>query len=287
MAEASDRHGEMIDAALRIYRPAMRRYITDTLKGALGDDWYEEWLEQRLDPQPEQSGLPRKLRRRYEHNLHRARIQKVDPHWLIEESDFPDIIEAHGAKFPPGIRDLAAPMREIAEGSDLQPDVDESLAQQQVDHLLKNSSTVLQEVDPDVAEQIQQLSEAGELDKPQEADVGSLRRSVKRGHVIHDIFESYRDSMREYICATLQKKHRERTRSDDGNSDEGWFGELVVRMPGNPEKNRMEKDLDSGLSPRPTRPLTSPTFPTSFGTTKETSPRSSVMAPTTTCSTTF
>ena len=239
MAEASDRHGKMIDAALRIYRPAMRRYITDTLKGALGDAWYEEWLEPQLEPS---SQLPKKLRRRYDHNLHRARNQKVDPCWLIEEGDFPDIIEARGAKFPPGLRDLAALMRQIAEDSVLQPDADELRARQQADRILENSSTVLQEIDPDAAEQIRQLSEAGEPDKPWEADVGSFRRSTDNNHVIYDIFVSYRDWMRVYIRTTLQREYRARTQRDD------WFSELVINMWGNPDKGRMEEAFSDGKS---------------------------------------
>lgn len=239
MAEASGRHGELIDAALRIYRPAMRRYITETLNGALGDDWYEEWLDPQVDPS---SQLPKKLRRRYDHNLHRARNQKVDPCWLIEEGDFPDIIQAHGTKFPPGIRDLAAPMREIAEDSVLQPDADELRAQQQADRILENSSTVLQEVDPDAAEQIQQMSEAGEPGKLWEADVGSFRRSTDNNHVIYDIFVSYRDWMCVYIRTTLQREYRARTQRDD------WFSELVINMWGNPDKGRMEEAFSDGKS---------------------------------------
>ena len=133
MAEASDRQRELIDAALRIYRPAMRRCITDTLSEALGDDWYEEWLEQRLDPQRDQPQLPKGARSRYVDNQRRVRELKLDPFWLIDVRDFADIINTCEGDFPPEIRDQTGTMRKI----DTIAKSSESRASQQVDRILE------------------------------------------------------------------------------------------------------------------------------------------------------
>lgn len=236
MAEASDRHGKMIDAALRIYRPAMRRYITDTLNEALGDDWYEEWLEQRLDPQRDQPQLPKGARPRYEEKQRRIRELKLDPFWLIEVRDFDDLIKTRAGDFPTKIRDQTGTMGKIAKSS-------EPRARQQVDRILENCNTVLQAVDGDAAKQIQQLIESGEPGTPWEADIGALPRESEPREVIDEILGQYRTAMQRYIGAKLYGAHKDRT------GDSEWFTPLVLSHWPKGERKRIEADRKAGDQP--------------------------------------
>ena len=236
MAEASDRHGKMIDAALRIYRPAMRRYITDTLKGALGDDWYEEWLEQRLDPQREQPQLPKGARPRYEDKQRRVRELKLDPFWLIEVRDFPDIINTREGDFPPEIRRLTGTMRTIAKGS-------ESRAPRQVGPILENCNAVLQAVGGDAAKQIQQLIEAGEPNERREAEVGTFHGSDPQESITR-VLKLYRTAMQTYVSTALQSGHANRTGSFN------WFQDLVFIDWPDETRGLIKGRLSRGASPK-------------------------------------
>ena len=232
MAEASDRHGELIDAALRIYRPAMRRYITDTLNGALGDDWYEKWLVEQTERSQWRKGVNRQY---YEDKKHRVQTLKLDPYWLIEVSDFADIITARESHFPPEIQKLKGAMRKIARGSESRGS--ESRAPRQVSPILENCNAVLQAVDGDAAKQIQQLIETGEPEKPWEAKVGSLPDGPNPKDVIREVIEHYLFAMQDYMGNALHRGHERRTGSFN------WFQELVLpNWPGH-ERRTAEKRL--------------------------------------------
>ena len=208
MAEASNRHRDLIDAALRIYRPAMRRYITETLKGA--DDWYEEWLVE----QKERSPLPKGVSPQYyEDKLHCVQTLKLDPYWLIEVGDFPDIIKARESNFPPEIQKLTGAMRKIAKGS-------KSRAPRQVGPILENCNTVLQEVGDDAAKQIQRLIETGEPNERRKAEVGTFHGSDTQEGITR-VLELYRTAMQTYVSTALQSGHADRTGSYN------WFQDLV------------------------------------------------------------
>ena len=223
MTEASDRHGKMIDAALRIYRPAMRRYITDTLD----DGWYEEWLEQQTERSQWRKGVSRQY---YEDKKHRVQALKLGPYWLIEVGDFADIIKARESNFPPEIQKLTGAMRKIAKGS-------ESRAPRQVGPILENCNTVLQEVGGDAAKQIQRLIETGEPDTPWEAEVGSLPDGPNPKDVIRKVIEHYLFAMQDYMGNALHTGHERRTGSFN------WFQELVLpNWPGH-ERRTAEKRL--------------------------------------------
>lgn len=208
MAEASNRHRDLIDAALRIYRPAMRQYITETLKRA--DDWYEEWLVE----QKERSPLPKGVSPQYyEDKLHCVQTLKLDPYWLIEVGDFPDIIKARESNFPPEIQKLTGAMRKIAKGS-------KSRAPRQVGPILENCNTVLQEVGGDAAKQIQRLIETGEPNERRKAEVGTFHGSDTQEGITR-VLELYRTAMQTYVSTALQSGHADRTGSYN------WFQDLV------------------------------------------------------------
>ena len=160
MAEASDRQRELIDAALRIYRPAMRRYITDTLNEALGDDWYEEWLKERIDG----GFLPDHVRDRYVDNLEAVQRGDRDPRDALGPSEFPYVFGDRREHFPPDLAPLIDAMHEVLRDRTIQPDLSDTDAQQQAQRLLENCRAVLRPVDEKAARRIQRLLDTEDPD---------------------------------------------------------------------------------------------------------------------------
>ena len=158
MAEASDRQRELIDAALRIYRPAMRRYITDTLNEALGDDWYEEWLKERIDG----GFLPDHVRDRYVDNLEAVQRGDRDPRSALGPSEFPYVLGDRREHFPPDLAPLIDAMHEVLRDRTIQPDLSDTDAQQQAQRLLENCRAVLQPINEGAAHRMQTLLDTGD-----------------------------------------------------------------------------------------------------------------------------
>ena len=158
MAETSDRHGELIHSAMGVYIPAVRQYVVGHLDDALGRDWYEAWLKERIDG----GFLPDHVRDRYVDNLEAVQRGDRDPRDALGPSEFPYVLGDRREHFPPDLAPLIDMMHEVLRDRTIQPDLSDADAQQQAQRLLENCRAVLQPINEGAAHRIQTLLDTGD-----------------------------------------------------------------------------------------------------------------------------
>ena len=178
MADNVDQQRELIAAAMRVYIPAMRRYITRRLDDALGPDWYETWLKERLDG----DSLPDYVRERYAENLEAVQRGDRDHRDALGPSEFPFVVSDRRGHFPSEYSPLIDAMHQVLGDRNFQSDVDDSAAQQQTQRLLENCHAILGPIDDGAARRLQTLLDTGDPDsvRVEASPSRSARRPSRR-----------------------------------------------------------------------------------------------------------
>ena len=175
MANGTDQHRKLIAAAMSVYIPAMRQYITRRLDDALGPDWYETWLKASLERQ-----LPAPVRQQYRERLAATERGSRDPHDALDPDEFPYVIRDHSEYFPNEIGALRREMLSISKSDPLPQDLDMAGAQRQAGGLLANCDSVLRTIDEDAARRLPRLPDTGVPDSvnaPRHARPQTRRRA--------------------------------------------------------------------------------------------------------------
>ena len=209
MVDNADQQRELIAAAMRVYTPAMRRYITRRLDDALGPDWYEAWLRASLKLQ-----LPPPVHKQYRDRLATTERGGRAPEVALDPDEFPYVIRDHSELFSNEINALRQEMRNISKDGTLPQERTAAAAQRQAQRLLTNCDTVLRVVDEKAARRLPRLPDTDDSDS------------------VRDNEDSVRDARREEApeavrTRAIDGRHRDdrdvrvQTRDTDGIADEG------------------------------------------------------------------